>query len=262
MNRKEEFLNDCIILDTETTSKDYAAAEVIEYGYILRMNGEWQEFNTLHKPYEPITAEISAITNITNKMVAGEPYFEDMVDKVKETIEAYCGAATLVAHNSFYDMKVLENYGIDYPQWLCTMRIAKKLHHEDNTVTAFNLPYLRYRFEILEPADHPNIDAHRASADALVTAHLLEQSVDEMIELGVLTEDAPYAPQIQAWLDEPIVFDTMPMGKHKGKKLVDVPMDYWKWALSNMDSLDETKENFDKDFAASVEKALAEKMGM
>lgn len=262
MNRKEEFLNDCIILDTETTSKDYNIAEVTEMGYILRNGTDWQEFNELHKPYEPITPEVSAITNITNKMVVDAEYFDIAAQEFLDVVDAFEGAATLVAHNSFYDMKVLERYGLDYPQWLCTMRIAKKLYHADDTVTAFNLPYLRYRFDVLDPADHPGFVAHRASADALVTAHLLEIFVDEMIELGVLTEDAPYAPQIQAWLDEPIVFDTMPMGKHKGKKLVDVPMDYWNWALANMDSLNEKKENFDKDFAASVEKALAEKLGM
>ena len=38
--------------------------------------------------------------------------------------------------------------------------------------------------------------------------------------------------------------------------MVDIPKDYWKWALENMDSLNEQKDNFDPDFAASVHHAL------
>jgi DNA polymerase III epsilon subunit-like protein len=259
MDRKTEFLTNCLILDTETTSKDYNEAEVTELGYVMYNDGNWERFVELYKPNEPITPEVSAITNITNKMVAGCRNFDEGVDDLKMLLGALGQDAAIVAHNSFYDMKVLERYDVSHKTWVCTMRIAKKLYGNDPTVSAFNLPYLRYRFNILDPADH-KIDAHRADSDALVTAYLLSHFVDVLIQQEVLEENEPYLQQLQEWLDEPIVFETMPMGKHKGKRLEEVPLDYWQWALANMDSLDETKENFDKDFAASVAIALEKMM--
>jgi hypothetical protein len=48
----------------------------------------------------------------------------------------------------------------------------------------------------------------------------------------------------------------MPFGKHKGELMIDVPRSYWRWAMANMDSLNEEADNFDPDFAASVHRAL------
>jgi exodeoxyribonuclease X len=255
MNRKEEFLKNCIVLDTETTSKDYKVAEVIELGYAINVGGEWSSFVDLYKPQKPIEPAVSAITNITNGMVKTKPYFEDRTEDIKSVISAFAGEVVCIAHNAFYDKSVLERYAVTCPTWVCTLRLARKLYGNDPTVEQFNLPYLRYRFEILDPAYHV-VNAHRADSDALVTGHLLSIFVDEMIARKVLKDDLPYVDQILNWLDEPVIVDTMPFGKHKGQKLVDIPMSYWKWALENMDSLDENKENFDKDFAASVAIAL------
>jgi hypothetical protein len=77
-----------------------------------------------------------------------------------------------------------------------------------------------------------------------------------MEELTIIDKDKPYMSQVLQWLQEPIIYDTMPFGKHKGKPLESVPLDYWMWALENMDSLNEDKDNYDPDFAASVAAAL------
>lgn len=255
MNRKEEFLRNCIIVDTETTSKDYKVAEVIELGYVIRAGEEWSTFVSMYKPHSPIEPEVSAVTNITNAMVKQMPNFEDCKEDLSAIISAFAGDAICVAHNAFYDKSVLARYAVTCPTWICTLRLARKLYGNDPTVTAHNLPYLRYRFEILDPAYH-TINAHRADSDALVTAHLLSMFVDDMIARNILNEDMPYAPQIADWLDQPTITDTMPFGKHKGQKLVDIPMSYWRWALENMDSLNEEAENYDADFAQSVAVAL------
>lgn len=36
MSHKEDFLQSCLILDTETTGKDYKTAEIIEAGFVIR----------------------------------------------------------------------------------------------------------------------------------------------------------------------------------------------------------------------------------
>lgn len=253
---KDEFFKNCVVLDTETTDIDYKVAEVIEYGYILNVDGNWQDFNELYKPMEDIKPECSAITNITNAMVKDKPHFNEAIMDTEALFLAMGDECICVAHNSFYDRKVLENYGIKQPRWLCTLDISRKLYHDDDSVSQHNLPYLRYRFGILDPAYHPDIDAHRASADALVTAILLEKMVAEMESRGILEPGVDYYDQITAWLDEPIIYDKMPFGKYKGKKLSVVPMSYWTWALDNMDTLNEEHEKYDKHFAASVMAAI------
>lgn len=251
MSNKQDFLDKCIVLDTETTSKSYKEAEVVELGYLI----QGSEFQRLYKPYTPMEPEVMAVTNISNRMLIDKEHFDDCMADFTVVADAI-DDVVLVAHNSFYDMKVLENYAIKYPTWLCTMRLAKKLFGTDDSVNAFNLGYLRYRFEIMDPADEAVISAHRALDDAKVTAELLELLVTTMEEKGIIEIDRPYHEQIIEYLEAPAITEIMPFGKHKGKKMVDVPMDYWKWALDKMESLDENAENYDKDFAASVNLAL------
>lgn len=259
MSHREEFLRNCIVLDTETNNRDYKIAEVIELGHVIYNDGDWVRFVEMFKPYEPISPEVSEVTNITNKMVADKPYFEDSVDSLKNIIDAFGGSAICVAHNSFYDSNVLLRYGVDYPIWLCTMRLSQKLFGNDPTVQFHRLSYLRYRFEILDPGEH-EIVAHRADSDALVTAHFLVMCLDKMETDGIVDTDSPYLPQIRDYIEAPIIYNTMPFGKHKGKRLEDVPMDYWNWALNNMDALNEDAGNYDKDLAASVAAAIEKKL--
>ena len=41
MSNKEEFLQSCLVLDTETNSDDYMIAEIIESGFVIREGGDW-----------------------------------------------------------------------------------------------------------------------------------------------------------------------------------------------------------------------------
>lgn len=258
MTNREDFLKECLIIDTETTSLNFREAEVIELGYCLYFNTKtWERMGSLYAPTHPILPEVSAITNITNKMVEGRPNFMDCAEgDLNIIIDTLNGRGNLVAHNSFYDRKVLENYNVrDTVPWLCTMRLAQKLYADDDSVKQFNLPYLRYRFELDIPEDMP---AHRASTDAYMTGMLLEHIVDDMVAQGIIDDTMEFAPQVEEYIAKPIIMTKMPFGKHKGKPLIEVPLSYWTWALKNMTSLDETSEEFDKDFAASVESAVSQ----
>jgi len=259
MDNREEFLKNCIPLDTETTSLSFAVAEVIELGFALKFEKHWEVISNLYKPVDTeISHEVSAITNITQKMVENKPYFGKQIEgDLNIILDTIVGTGNLVAHNAFYDSKVMEKYpmrDIGSP-WLCTLRMAKKLYADDETVTQYNLPYLRYRFELDIPE---HMAHHRAGADAFMTGLLLEHLVDEMVRQEIILKDEPYKEQIEEWLEKPVTIDKMPFGKHKGKKLTEIPLSYWKWALQNLDSLDEDKDGYDKDFAASVALAIEE----
>ena len=256
MSRKIEFLSNVVILDTETTSLDVKEAEVIELGYALYNGSDWATGGNLYKATIKITPEISFITNITEKMVADKPFFSKAIaEDLNPILDSFVGVGNIVAHNAQYDENVLKNYSytkLETP-WICTLQIAKKLYGNDTTVANNKLGYLRYRFDLDIPEDMP---LHRASADAYMTGKLLEYLVDEMISRGILDEHSPYSEQILDWLAQPTVIEVMPFGKHKGKKLVEIPASYWIWALENMNILQEDSEEYDPNFAASVEAAL------
>lgn len=250
----EQFLQSCVVIDFETTSMDFHIAEILEFG-ISDYVDSWSNLSQLCKPSDNIDPLISSITNITDEMVVNELPFEkhlSLFTELAEMVEGNLGY--FVAHNAFYDQKVLErykNYGIP---WLCTLRIAKHLYGNDPTVVNLKLPYLRYRFKL--DIDFSG-EAHRAGFDAYVTGKLLEFLIKEMISRKILDDTKPLRPQIFDWANGPIITDVMPFGKHKGEKLVNVPLSYWKWALENMKQLDEKADEYDCDFAASVEEALS-----
>lgn len=260
MTEREKFLHQLVVLDTETTSLNFKEAQVIEFGYVIKDDGVWKTHGSLHKPTISITPEVSAITNITDKMVASCNSFSSVYkdfDSMLHRRKQYVHKLAMVAHNAFYDRKVFEHGysesdSLNY-EWLCTMRMAKKLFADEPTVTQFNLPYLRYRFELDIPENMPH---HRASTDAYMTAKLMVFLVDAMEMMNVIDTELPYYEQIVEWMAKPVIMTKMPMGKHKGKALTEVPLDYWMWALDNFDNLQESKDEYDADFAASVAKAI------
>lgn len=253
--RKEEFLQECLILDTETNSDDYKVAEIIESGFVVRENNDWTIFQELHAPIDnPIPPKVESICYITNEMVEGKPPFIDSKEVFQEVVNGYQNGY-LVAHNHFYDMRVLERHGIDTENhtWICTWRMAKKLFNGDTVVEETNLPYLRFALKLDVPIE---MRCHRAGNDSFMTGRLLETFVDILEGMGVLNPDEPYGPQIAKWAAEPIIYTRMPFGKHKGELMTSIPHSYWQWAMKNTHWFDEEADNFDPDLMASIHKAL------
>jgi exodeoxyribonuclease X len=258
MNTIEQLFEQSLIFDLETTSLDFRVAEVIQMATVERLvsakssnaNGSpvWAvQYDSFFCPSEPISPEISAITGITNRMVEGYPSFMSQFDLIQETL---LSKPYIIAHNSFYDEKIITKHGLATQNMLCTMRMAKKIYNDDVKVTAYNLPYLRYALDL--PIDDSFV-AHRADADAYMTAILFEHLVNKAVELWYIDPaKGPLGDQLLKWLDQPIIMHKMPFGKHKGKNMQDVPLDYWQWALETMDSLQEDKPEYDRDFSASV----------
>jgi DNA polymerase III epsilon subunit-like protein len=253
MTHKEDFLAQCIVLDTETTGTDYNKAEIIETGFVIRDNNNWVIFQELHKPKSTIPPMVSSICYITNDMVEDKTVFVDNKETFQTVVDGFANGYA-VGHNYFYDMKVLQNHGITMPvNSICTWRMAKKLFNGVADIESTSLPYLRFALELDVPID---MLCHRAGNDSFMTAKLLEVMVDLMEAEGLLDLDKPYGPQIASWAAEPIIYERMPFGKHKNELMADIPKSYWMWCVKNMDSLNEDADNFDPDLAASIHKAL------
>ncbi|HEY6435515.1 MAG TPA: 3'-5' exonuclease, partial [Ignavibacteriaceae bacterium] len=188
MSHKEDFLQSCLILDTETNSDDYKIAEIIESGFVIREGSDWSIFQEFHKPVDrPIPPKVESICYITNKMVEDKPSFIDSHEVFQEVVNGYVGGY-LVAHNHFYDMRVLENHGIntkDY-KWICTWRMAKKIFNGIQTIEETNLPYLRFALELDIPIE---MRCHRAGNDSYMTAKLLETLIEYMEGMNLIDKD-------------------------------------------------------------------------
>jgi DNA polymerase III epsilon subunit-like protein len=254
MSKKEEFYQKCLILDTETNSDDYAIAEIVELGFVIRENQNWSIFQELHKPANKIPPKVESICYITNKMVENCPSFSESREVFQDIVNNYRGGF-FVGHNQFFDQRVLENHGVDLSncEWICTWRMAKKLLSEVDGITETNLPYLRFALELDVPID---MLCHRAGNDSYITAKLLEIFVDILEESGVLDKNLPYGPQIVKWTREPIIYEKMPFGKYKGELMSNIPQSYWQWAAKNTQWFDDSADNYDPDLAASIHRVL------
>lgn len=112
-----------IILDTETTGLDHRKDEVIEVGMVKfdytadgRIVGVRDTFCAFNEPSVPIPAEVSALTGITNDMVAGHRFDDAAVAAFVED------SLITIAHNSNFDRKFAERYWpvFERKAWACS----------------------------------------------------------------------------------------------------------------------------------------------
>jgi DNA polymerase-3 subunit epsilon len=97
-----------ILLDVETTGLDQRKDEVIELGLVKfdylpdgRIASIKNVFSSFNEPSEPIPLEVTALTGITNEMVAGQRIDEAAVSSFAEE------AVIVIAHNAGFDRKLV-----------------------------------------------------------------------------------------------------------------------------------------------------------
>ena len=99
-----------ILLDVETTGLDERNDEVIELGMVKfdylpdgRIIGIKDAFSSFNEPIGTIPLEVTALTGITDEMVAGHEIDETAVSSSD-------GAVIVIAHNAGFDRKFAERY--------------------------------------------------------------------------------------------------------------------------------------------------------
>ena len=170
---------DFVIVDIETTGLYPNMHKITEISAIRYQNKKIrEEFTTLVNPQRHIPSFITSLTGITDSMVKDAP----KIDKVMPEFTEFLGDKTFVGHNAWFDMKFLDynamkhiKKGLDNPV-LCTCKLARRL-----------TPYL-YSKKLGVVSKHLGIEnpnAHRARADALTTAQVLERFLSMLEKRGI-----------------------------------------------------------------------------
>jgi DNA polymerase III epsilon subunit family exonuclease len=168
------------VVDVETTGggqhyghriTDFAAVEVVG-GEIV------DEYQTLVNPGRRIPVAITALTGITDDMVAGAPYFEHVADGIAERLHG----SVFVAHNVAFDWgfvsgELVRTVG-DAPAVprICTVRMVRRLVPAQRRR---NLDVVTRHFGVKVH------ERHRAYGDALATARVFIRLLDEAMGRGI-----------------------------------------------------------------------------
>lgn len=268
MSNINTFRSSVTVLDTETTNLIPEQCEIVEIAAARWQAGEWGSSGLLLGAYHGIPPEASAKNNISIRMIADKPKFDQNIKNVKSLL-GWPETRYFVAHNAAYDRAVLVasfdrmHGGADIKitrddsRWLCTWRLSKHiLSHGFNDVQ-YGLSYLRYYLDLDVP---DGTGVHRADADALVCAKLLDRLLSIAIDNGQIDENGDIGSQLNQLCWSHIETKIWPFGKHKGQPLADLDNDYYAWALKNLPQLQEGGSGYDPDLAESVRRLLEKRL--
>jgi DNA polymerase III subunit epsilon len=184
-----------VVLDLETTGGSPAHDRITEVGAVKIRGGEvLGSFHTLVNPEVPIPPLISALTGITNPMVAAaEP-----IEVVLPCLLEFLGGAVLVAHNASFDRRFvqanLERHGYQRlaNRVVCTARLARKLLPRDEVPNVRLATLAAYLGATVTPC-------HRALTDAQATVDVFHSLLERAGSYGVLAlEDLIEFPSARA----------------------------------------------------------------
>lgn len=221
-----------ICIDCETTGLDPQQDRVIEVAVMCFDAGQvYEQMETLVNPECEIPETSIAIHHITPDMVQGKPTIAEVLPEVLRMI----GNHIIVGHGVGFDIDILavaaERHAIPCKirqnLYLDTLRMAR-LYGES---PINSLEHLRKHFNI------PLEGAHRAMSDVIVNREVFK----------CLSKRFKTTDQLFEALSRPIMMANMPLGKHKGRSLKEIPLQYLQW-IANKD--------FDQDLLFSVRSEL------
>lgn len=221
-----------ICIDCETTGLDVQQDRIIEVAVMcFDGNQVYAQMETLVDPECEIPETSIAIHHITPDMVKDKPTIAQVLPEILQLI----GNHIIVGHGVGFDIDILaiaaERYGIPCKirqnLYLDTLRMAR-LYGES---PINSLEHLRKHFNI------PLEGAHRAMSDVIVNREVFKR----------LAKRFKTTEQLFDVLARPILMTSMPLGKHKGRPLKEVPLQYLQWVAN---------KDFDQDLLYSVRTEL------
>lgn len=211
------------IFDLETTGFDPAEHKVIEIAaYDLHTDEKRVQRvgSYLVNPGRPIPAEASAVHHLIEADVAAAEAFDAVWKNYLIEPPVY-----YAAHNCDFERAFMPTPS--GTQWICTYKCALRAWAD---APGHSNQILRYwlRLDGLTDFDRKiAAQAHRAEADAYVTAWILMRLLDQVAMDDLLL-----------WTSEPRLFSRLTFGKHRGLKWEEVPGDYLQWLRDGQHQMD------------------------
>jgi DNA polymerase-3 subunit epsilon len=157
-----------VVLDLETTGLTPTRDRITEVGAVKVRGGEvLGELQTLIHPGRPIPLAVSAVTGITDAMVAHAP----PIEAVLPAVLGFIGDAVFVAHNARFDLSFLRaaceqhHHGSFEPVVVDTARLARRLVRDE--VRDRRLGTLARHLGSRVVPDHRALTDARATVDVL-----------------------------------------------------------------------------------------------
>ncbi len=173
------------IIDFETTGlSPNQGARATEIGVVILSSGKIVDrFQSLMNSGAYVSAEITALTGISNQMLKNAP----SADKVMREVSRFVGNTPLIAHNASFDEKfwnaeLLEANIRQKNVFACSMLVARRIFPTSPSHKLADL----VRFAKLPQVGN----FHRAMADAEMTAHLvlkIEETICKTYATKVVT---------------------------------------------------------------------------
>lgn len=217
-----------VCLDCEMTGLDATEDRIIEIG-IAKFTFEQilEVYESLIDPEREISIESIAIHHISQEMVRGKPKLEQVLPEILKLV----GSHIIVGHGILHDIDMIAKAcersqipsRIRQNRILDTLRMARL--YGDSPVNS--LEQLRRHFNI-EPEG-----AHRAMSDVIVNMHVFKH----------LCRNYRSIEELEEALSRPVLMKTMPLGKHKGRLIKELPIEYLLWAA---------RKDFDQDLLFSL----------
>ena len=153
------------VVDVETTGLDPRTERVVEIGLVLldglRVVDSWSSFVN---PEMPIPVRASFIHGIYDEDVMNAPRLEELQPEILRR----CEGRVIAAHNARFDLSFLPF--LAEREFICTMQLARRAfpaapNHQNQTLRKF--------LRLDQDTQFASLGAHRALADALISAQIL-----------------------------------------------------------------------------------------
>lgn len=224
-----------VCLDCESTGLEPDQDRIVEIA-VARFTFEkvLQQFESLVNPEREIPQISQDIHKITPEMIADKPKIVEILPKVLKMIDGHI----LVGHGIGFDIALIAAEArrcaipcaISSAPHIDTLRLARL--YGESPINSLDM--LRQHFNIAPQG------VHRAMSDVIVNIEVFKK----------LARTYKSSQEILKALQKPIKLRTMPLGKHKGRRFDEIPLEYLLWA---------ERKDFDQDLLFSIRSELKQR---
>ena len=222
-----------VVFDTETTDQEPLVAQIVQLGVLQHMGEEVPDIimNSLCDPGIPIPPGSSEVHRILDEHVELAPDVSIVVDTFLRYLKSI-PFPVLVGHNiNYYDVPVVAKVSEEIKAFptIDTYMMSRRLYPELESHKLADV-------YVALGGDMDPEGAHDAVYDCVLN-HFIFQKMLEKLNYTV--------EEFWQYSLIPTAFSIMPFGKHKGKKMEDVPTGYLTWCAKTFTDMDiDTQKTF------------------